>query len=163
MTTTTNYVVDAPKQHETSNGVSWMTHLYLDGKKLAMVENSGHGGCDNYSWFADSHAEIVKLEEAYFNVVKAWTAIHAPEFQPEGDYAEICKFGGLGDYATHYIEHLMQKAEYAKKLRAQCKREVCMRKPGQTELQHSFFKGLKPTAENIAAVKAKHPDCTILN
>lgn len=163
MTTNTNYVTDAPQQHNTRDGVAWMTHIYLDGKKLAMVENSGRGGCDEYEWFGNTRADIVAVEEPFFNAAKAWNLANRPDDTPEGGYEDICKFGGLGDYASMYLEHLMQVAELNKKLRRDCKKMICIRRPGQSQFEYSFFKNMAPTAENIARVKAKFPDATILN
>jgi hypothetical protein len=59
-----NYTVKALRQNYTSRGVYWNCNLYLDGKKVAEVENRGDGGANWYHWedgCKDLENELLKL------------------------------------------------------------------------------------------------------
>lgn len=156
------FTTSAPKQLNHSHGVAWTAVLFADGVKVGMVENAGRGGCDTYSWAKGVDRESIERE--LHEAASAVYATGATPF-PDGEpipVREFKRFDG-GDYNSPFIEILMGKAEFDKKLKADCKKHVCARLPGQSHNQYSVWKNVKLTPVIRAAIEEKYPGAVVLN
>lgn len=149
------FKVVKPKTREHDRGVEWSCGITFNGVVIATVFQAGRGGCDEYTWVDRSYMM------AFADAAEAFNKAKGDEFWQE----KISSYTNepSADFCAMFIEDLMQEAEYEKRLATHCKKMVCIRMPGQSNREHSFIKGVIPTPNTIAAVKAKWPEAIILN
>ena len=82
--------------------------IYLNGKKVGTVENSGHGGCNFY------HFDDRDIEQKFYDYCKS-----LPPIEFNGEPLEMD--------ADLYISELLENYEYAKKVRQYSKKNILFR------------------------------------
>ena len=121
--------------------------LYVDGKKIGVVSNQGHGGPDMFQ------GDRSKYEEA-----NNWVKANMPPLDTpysdeplEMDIELLC-----GELFDDWVA--------AKKLRTIMRSRVLIIKPGQKEIVELRFKGIRKIHDaHIAVTRKKYPDATVLN
>lgn len=105
-----NIVLKNIKFLETSRGVAFTASIYLDGKRVGTVENSGTGGCNNYHWKDD------KAGKAITEHAESQPPLPSEHF-PEGLPMDIDLF----------IDTLIEKQETEKQYKKWCKTKTVFR------------------------------------
>lgn len=144
-------------------GLSEETHaysanLYLDGKKVAVVSNHGHGGCDNQQWL-DKAAEA-KITAHFAAMPKEATGmtLHEEPFMFQPDLESWC--------ANQVTDFLILRD--TKRL---CSRAVVGIDDGKeynfkmkpADLEKVFSDGKGGTITGRAHLLSKYPNMVILN
>ena len=133
------------------DGIAWSGTLYLNGKRAALVRDSGDGGEINFDWHPSGHGfhggELAKAFDIY-------AAAQPPiEADPEYDIPECpCEAGIL-------VSRLCDEYEEAKQIKRLCRTNiVCRTSDGQLVAYKA-----KATTLNRAMLAKRHPGYTILN
>ena len=103
-----NFTIKGLKTWETYDGGGYQFNLYLDGKKFAWVDEQGHGGCMDVSYYAEGNQQIL---EDYVATM------------PEYDYCGIT----LKPSVEGWISRLLATHEHNKKIAKLRKKAILFR------------------------------------
>ena len=136
----------------------WKMSLYKDGKKVAIVQDDGYGGCIDFHWAdktkANSWTSKFKIEFDKF--IKAEKKERKKKFVPKTDLEK--EFGFMWSEETFVCE-LVDLAEKVKDFKKLCRKGICYQvgedkgtdKMKKTEIrkQNRTEKGTEPEPETI--------------
>lgn len=120
--------------------------LYVDGKKIGIVSNRGHGGCDEFNgdWTA-------------FEAAQNWLKSNHEEVQLSEDMSVPMD---MELFCGEWVENW----RVTKSLKKDLKSKVLFTEKGKPGLYQLSWKGVRTlTDRHIDHAKAKHPNATILN
>lgn len=102
----------------------WKMSLYKDGKKVAIVQDDGYGGCIDFHWAdktkANSWTSKFKIEFDKF--IKAEKKERKKKFVPKTDLEK--EFGFMWSEETFVCE-LVDLAEKVKDFKKLCRKGIC--------------------------------------
>lgn len=112
--------------------------LYVDGKKIGVVRNQGHGGCDFF------HGD-----QAAYDKANAWCSLNMPRSTVNGlDLGPACLEGAYNDILEDWI--------FQKDLKASLRSRIVFLRNG--EIYASKFKGVRKIQdEHIEIFKKNGP------
>ena len=126
------YSIKNLKMFQTDDGYAFSLSLFLNGKKIGTVQNSGNGGPNNYKLDKDSYPALVK---------------HAKT---------VC--GESVEVEDLFIENLINDKDNETRLKRLCKTKVLVRFKGDKEGHYRTMKAVYSPdvrANIIAAAKKK--------
>ncbi len=117
--------------------------LYVDGKKIGVVSNDGHGGCDRF------HGD-----QAAYAAADAWCRANLPKIVFDGR-------DPLDANIETCCARLLDRWLIARDLKRDMKTKILMRDPGDGHVYSVKHRG-KPE-ETIAGIGKRYPGAAILN
>lgn len=131
--------------------------LYLNGKRIGVVSNEGHGGCDSFS-------PCGKLEDGSYHKNNKLFEDACWHMKDEGTW--VSEWDGAEHPLTMEIwcgDMVNQWLNY-KDFKSYIKSKVVYVKPDEKAISYVSFKGVKKVTQRyIDHVKAKYPKFQILN
>lgn len=120
--------------------------LYVDGKKIGIVSNRGHGGCDNFDGDRDA-----------FQAAQEWLKSNHPEVHL---YDDVSVPMDMELFCGEWVENWRM----TKALKKDLKSKVLFTTKGKPGVYQLSWKGVRTITErHIEHAKAKNPGATILN
>jgi hypothetical protein len=131
----------------------YQANLYVDGKKIGIVGNDGHGGCD-YAHADEGKREALQAVEAYCAALPIIVTDLPAHKGEEGNFSYPNSLESVcGDIVTNWL--------ITRDVKKALRRCVCFTKPDTKGIFE--FSGTKATPEMVAQIQAKHPTYIILN
>lgn len=143
------------KNIKTIASMSEETHCYsadlwFDGKKIGVVSNDGHGGCDRF------HGD-----QAAYDRADAWCKAHLPTWDCNGTQEPTDLELRCGELVDAHVRD-QEVARLANKIVKESSKKVFLL-DGDAVRPFTFKNTAAVDARHIKAVQDKHPGLTLLN
>lgn len=145
-----NYTVKNVKTFRGREGQGFNATLYVDGRKIAEVDDSANGGCYRWWWVdTEKNPERARADEAALNA-------HIATLPPVD--SGIADFGPLTMDADLFVSMLVEDVSLNKQIAGWCRKSVAFL--SGKEIRRT--KGA-PTPTLIATIERQYPGAVILN
>jgi hypothetical protein len=104
-------------------------NIYLNGKKVCVVKNEGHGGCNFYDYtFKDKKTGEWKRDRGCEQALDQWADSHHITYEMDGETCEVT--GEFSSKLDWLIDEMLEKALELKDLKRWCRRQTLIQIEG---------------------------------